>query len=79
MYLRAAPELLLGRIALRGRPFEQEIQADYLQRLGDAYDRYFEQYDGPLYVIEAADYDFVVRPNDREQLLSDILSRAEAA
>ena len=29
--------------------------------------------------IEAADYDFVTLPNDRERLLEDILSRAEAA
>ena len=79
VYLRASPDLLLKRIALRGRPFERNIQADYLQRLGDAYDRYFESYGGPLHVIEAADYDFVTLPNDRERLLEDILSRAEAA
>ncbi len=79
VYLRASPDLLLERIALRGRPFEREIQADYLQRLGDAYDRYFEGYRAPLHVIEASDYDFVALPDDRERLLEDILSRAEAA
>ena len=79
VYLRAAPDLLLERIALRGRPFEQAIRADYLRRLGEAYDRYFEGYDGPLVVFEAADYDFVTRPDDRERLLADILSRAQAA
>ena len=61
VYLRAAPELLLERIAKRGRAFEQGIEAGYLHRLGEAYDRYFNHYDAPLHVIEAADYDFGVR------------------
>lgn len=79
VYLRAAPELLLSRIAKRGRPFEQRIEAGYLCRLGEAYDRYFEHYDAPLHVIEAADYDFVTRAGDRERVLSAILGRARAA
>ncbi len=79
VYLRAAPELLLSRIAKRGRPFEREIKADYLERLGEAYDRYFEYYDAPLHVIEAADYDFVTRGDDRERVLSTILNLARAA
>ena len=79
VYLRASPELLLERIAERGRPFEQSIEADYLKRLGDAYDQFFETYDAPLYVLEAAEYDFVARPDDRERLLADVLSRARAA
>lgn len=79
IYLRASPELLLERIARRGRPFEKAIEADYLQRLGGAYDRFFERYDAPLHVLEAAEYDFVDSPADREKVLSDILSRAQAA
>ncbi len=79
VYLRASPELLLERIAQRGRPFERDIGAAYLERLGDAYDRFFETYDAPLYVLEAANYDFVGCPADREKLLADILSRAQAA
>lgn len=79
VYLRAAPELLLTRIALRGRPFERDIEADYLHRLGEAYDRYFELYEGPLHVVEAADYDFVGRPGDRDRVIADILALARAA
>lgn len=79
VYLRAAPELLLERIAKRGRPFEQGIEAGYLHRLGEAYDRYFNHYDAPLHVIEAADYDFVERTGDRERVMSDILQLTRAA
>jgi deoxyadenosine/deoxycytidine kinase len=79
VYLRAAPDVLLERVAKRGRPFEQGMEAGYLRRLGEAYDRYFEHYQGPLHVIEAAHYDFVARPADRERLIADILQLARAA
>ena len=38
VYLRATPDLLLQRIAKRGRPFEKDIEASYLRALGAAYD-----------------------------------------
>lgn len=79
VYLRAAPDLLLQRIGKRARAFEHGIEAHYLRRLGEAYDDYFEHFDGPLYVVEAADYDFVERPADRERLVADILQQAKAA
>jgi deoxyguanosine kinase len=79
VYLRAEPDLLLSRIAQRGRPFEVHIEAAYLQRISDAYDAYFSTYDGPLRIIEAARYDFVASEADRERLVGDILQQAEAA
>ncbi len=78
VYLRAAPELLLGRIAKRGRPFEQEMEAGYLERLGGAYDEHFRHYDAPLHVVEASDYDFVERLSDRGRLVELILTHAHA-
>lgn len=79
VYLRAQPHLLLQRIAKRNRYFEQNIQPDYLRRLGQAYDDYFEHYEGDLHVIEAADYDFVEQAADRERLVTDILQLSKAA
>jgi deoxyguanosine kinase len=79
VYLRATPDLLLQRIAKRGRSFERNMEVLYLRRLGEAYDRYFDHYAGPLHVIEAAKYDFVENPHDRERLLADILHLAKAA
>ena len=79
VYLRASPELLLQRIAQRGRPFERAIEADYLQRLSSAYDRFFEAYDAPLLVLEAAEYDFVGSTSDREKVLADVLRRVQVA
>ena len=78
IYLRAAPDLLLQRIAKRGRPFEKDIGAPYLRALGAAYDDLFEHYGAPLHTVEAAAYDFVEREPDRERLVGNILQLAEA-
>lgn len=77
VYLRADPELLLGRIAKRGRAFEQGIESPYLRALSGAYDRYFEHYRAPLHVVQAADYDFVGSAADRKRLLGSILKLAQ--
>lgn len=79
VYLRAAPDLLLERVAKRGRAFEQGLEAGYLHRLGRAYDDFFRHYGAPLHVIEASEYDFIERPDDRERVLSDVLTLARAA
>lgn len=79
VYLRADPNLLLGRIAKRGRPFEQSIEAEYLVRLSEAYDRHFESADVPVHVVDAASYDFVGNDADRRNLIADILHLAHAA
>ena len=79
VYLRARPEELLQRIAKRGRPFEKNIEASYLQRLSDAYDAYFHTYHGPLHVVEAADYDYVEHERDRERIVGDVMRAARVA
>jgi deoxyguanosine kinase len=79
VYLRASPSLLLKRITKRARTFEQNMEASYLRRLGEAYDEYFSLYQGSVYTIEAADYDFVENSQDREQLVADILNLSRAA
>lgn len=79
VYLHAEPDLLLERIARRGRPFEKSIEADYLRRLNDAYEAYFSRYDGALKVIEAKDYDFVSSESDRSAVMSQILNTVKAA
>lgn len=79
VYLRGDPELLLERIEMRGRPFERNMDPEYLRRLGAAYDDYFAHYDAPLHVVEAADVDFMARPEDRATILGDVLQLARVA
>src|ERR1700682_2943031 len=58
IYLQAPVEVLLGRIGRRGIQYEQYLDRAYLERLNDAYARFFHEYDaGPLLIVNAAAID----------------------
>jgi deoxyguanosine kinase len=73
IYLQAPVDVLLSRIARRGIQHEQFIDRGYLERLNDAYARFFHEYDaGPLLIVNAATIDPVNADEDFEELLSAI-------
>src|SRR5690606_23972295 len=72
VYLRAEPPVLLSRIAKRGRPFENDIQAEYLARIGEAYDDYFASVPYPVEVIDAGAIDFVANDSDRHAIVDRV-------
>lgn len=73
IYLQASVDSLLGRIARRGVPYERAIDRDYLERLTDAYARFFHAYnDGPLLIVNASQIDPVRNDADYEQLFRQI-------
>ncbi|MVN87987.1 AAA family ATPase [Deinococcus sp. HMF7620] len=72
VYLRADTDELLRRIALRGRPFEQDMKAEYLADLTARYDDYFRSYPHPHLTVDAAGLDFVNNPDDETQLLAAV-------
>ncbi|MBB6096624.1 hypothetical protein HNR42_000036 [Deinobacterium chartae] len=72
IYLRAETDLLLERIARRGRAFERDMPAEYLAELTRRYDEYFRTYSGRLLAIDAHGYDFVNDAGDRTRLLAEI-------
>ncbi len=78
VYLRAQPDVLLERIAKRGRPFETEIAADYLERITAAYDEFFTRWHTPVKVVDAGDIDFVGNEDERQELLRQIRAWAGA-
>jgi deoxyadenosine/deoxycytidine kinase len=43
LYLKASPEVLMERIAKRGRESEKGIGIDYIRRLNDAYDAWMQK------------------------------------
>lgn len=79
VYLRADPELLLTRIARRGRPFEQAVDPDYLARVSRAYDDVFRPAPYRGHVVEAGEVDYVTDEADRRALLDELLGLARAA
>ncbi|MFO8099217.1 MAG: deoxynucleoside kinase [Salinibacter sp.] len=65
VYLQSSPERLMENIAKRDRPYERNMDPDYIAQLHAAYNQYFRQYDRtPLLVINAAELDFVASPED---------------
>jgi deoxyguanosine kinase len=76
VYLKANPDTLLQRIAMRDRPYERDMDAAYIKNLCAAYDNFFAHYtDHPLLVIPADDIDFVASESHRYHLLETILAR----
>ena len=74
VYLQANPDTLMMRIARRGRPFERDMERDYIRQLNDAYNHFFFHYvDAPLLVVNTNAIDFVNNPDDFEDLMRRIL------
>lgn len=70
IYLQAPVEVLLSRVQKRGRSYERFIESNYLERLVEAYTRFFYYYsETPLLIINAADIDLVNRDQDYSQLV----------
>ncbi len=73
VYLQAPVDTLLFRIGRRGISYEQGIQRRYLERLTDAYSRYFHQYnESPLLIVNAATIDPVNNEDHFQMLLQEI-------
>ncbi len=74
IFLQADTDTLLRRIRQRGRPFEKEINLDYIASVNEAYNQFFFRYsDTPLLVINTSDIDFVHRREDLDDLLKQVL------
>ena len=75
IYLQAPIDVLKDRITKRGNINEQYLTLDYLEKLNDAYSRFFLDYNAaPLLIINAADIDLEFNENDYESLVTSIMS-----
>ena len=73
IYLQASVDTLLERIARRGVAYERAIDRRYLERLTDAYARFFHSYnEGPLLIVNASQIDPINNDADYEQLFQQI-------
>jgi deoxyguanosine kinase len=73
IYLQAPVDVLAARIARRGIQYEQFIDRGYLERLNNAYARFFHEYDATaLLIVNAADIDPANSDEDFEELLAAI-------
>ena len=75
IYLQAPIEVLKERITKRGNINEQYLTLDYLEKLNDAYSRFFLDYKpAPLLIINASDIDLESNESDYENLITMIMS-----
>jgi deoxyguanosine kinase len=73
VYLQAPVDVLLERIAKRGIRYEQQIERGYLERLNQAYARFFHEYEAaPLLIVNAASIDPINNQADYDELLAAI-------
>ncbi|MBI3990160.1 MAG: deoxynucleoside kinase [candidate division NC10 bacterium] len=73
LYLQASTDVLLERIALRGRSYEKEIERGYLEEVNAAYSHFFLHYqESPLLIVNTNELDFVKNQEDFEELLKRI-------
>jgi deoxyguanosine kinase len=73
VYLQAPVDVLLERIAKRGIRYEQQIERAYLERLNEAYARFFHEYEAaPLLIVNAAAIDPINNQADYDELLAAI-------
>jgi deoxyguanosine kinase len=60
VYLWANLDALMARIATRDRPYEREMDRDYIDSVRQAYERYFANYTStPLLTIDTNDLNYV--------------------
>lgn len=66
VYLRADTSTLMKRIAQRDRPYERNMEWEYIDQLNHTYETYFAEprNDTPILIIDTNALDFVRNPED---------------
>jgi deoxyadenosine/deoxycytidine kinase len=78
VYLQASSDVLLERIQRRGRPFERDMDREYIRQLNEAYNHFFFHYtEAPLLVVNTNGIDFVNNADDFEDLLARIVGHRQ--
>jgi deoxyadenosine/deoxycytidine kinase len=73
VYLQARNDVLMKRIARRGRSYERDIDPAYVETLAGAYNDFFFHYEEtPLLVVNTSDIDIVANDSDVEALATVI-------
>jgi len=73
VYLQAPVDTLLFRIASRGVDYEQRIARHYLERLNEAYAKFFHSFDSsPLLIVNASTIDPIHNEQHYNVLLEEI-------
>ncbi len=73
VYLYVNTKRLQSNIKLRGRPYEQDIQDDYLEKIQEGYLEFIKQQkDMRILILDTNSLDFVNRSEDYEKILEHL-------
>ena len=73
VYLRVDTETVLQRIALRDRPYERDMDREYIDRLNRAYEEYFSlPAEAATLTIDTNNLNFVRNPSDLDHVAGRI-------
>ncbi|MGB9592861.1 MAG: deoxynucleoside kinase [Anaerolineae bacterium] len=80
IYLRASLDVLMERIALRDRPYERNMDRDYIRELSEAYERFFEHYtQSPVLTLDTDNLNYVRNSDDFNLVLERVRSALRQA
>ncbi|MDH7488870.1 MAG: deoxynucleoside kinase [Anaerolineae bacterium] len=80
IYLRASLDVLMERIALRDRPYERNMDRDYIRELSEAYERFFEHYtQSPVLTLDTDNLNYVRNSDDFNMVLERVRSALRQA
>ncbi len=81
VYLRANTETLMQRITFRDRPYERNMERDYIAELNQAYDNFFlhSPRKTPVLVLDSDVLDFVRNPQDLDSIENRIRQELRVA
>lgn len=80
VHLHAPLETLLERIDERGRPYEQDIDPEYLDRLRSLYHNFFDHYEeAPLVEVDTTQVDFSADDEAVRELMDKVCSVYKAS
>lgn len=75
VYLQADTDVLLARITHRDRPYERDMDRDYIEALQQAYERFFTAPQAaPVLVVDTNPLNIVTRPADLQYIADRIRS-----
>ncbi|MCP4499128.1 MAG: deoxynucleoside kinase [Deltaproteobacteria bacterium] len=73
VFLKAPMKVILERIKKRGREMEQDIDVEYLERLVNAYSRFFASFTGcPVLTVDTTELNFPERNDDSQLVFAGI-------
>ena len=79
IHLTAPVQVLLERIEERGRPYEEKIEAGYLERLSALYHNFFAHYeDSALLEVDASEVNFAEDDDALDELVERVRARWRA-